>query len=158
MKPTMKAGIVLGVLVGIWTLLMGYSGWYKDPVLLNVFYVVILIELGVLIWGLRMTAPENTYWKQVGAGTLISVIGAVIIFCVSLIFTNLLFPNYFEELRTIREEMLRQAGQSEDQIAAALEASRSMENPVVNALMGVVGTVGTGFVASLVIALFLRKK
>lgn len=158
MKPTMKAGIVLGVLVGIWTLLMGYSGWYKDPVLLNVFYVVILIELGVLIWGLRMTAPENTYWKQVGAGTLISVIGAVIIFCVSLIFTNLLFPNYFEELRTIREEMLRQAGQSEDQIAAALEASRSMENPVVNALMGVVGTVATGFVASLVIAVFLRKK
>lgn len=158
MKPTMKAGIVLGVLVGIWTLLMGFSGWYKDPVLLNVFYVVILIELGVLIWGLRMTAPENTYWKQVGAGTLISVIGAVIIFCVSLIFTNLLFPNYFEELRAIREEMLRQAGQSEDQIAAALEASRSMENPVVNALMGVVGTVATGFVASLVIALFLRKK
>ena len=158
MKPTMKAGIVLGVLVGIWTLLMGFSGWYKDPVLLNVFYVVILIELGVLIWGLRLTAPENTYWKQVGAGTLISVIGAVIIFCVSLIFTNLLFPNYFEELRTIREEMLRQAGQSEDQIAAALEASRSMENPVVNALMGVVGTVATGFVASLVIAVFLRKK
>ena len=36
----MKAGLALGFLVFLWTLFMGITGWYKDPVLLNMFYVV----------------------------------------------------------------------------------------------------------------------
>ena len=32
-----KAGIWLGVLVSVWTLLMGVTGWYKHPVMLNLF-------------------------------------------------------------------------------------------------------------------------
>ncbi|MBP1648220.1 MAG: hypothetical protein H6Q30_1665, partial [Bacteroidetes bacterium] len=31
MQPTVKAGIVLGILVVVWTFFMGITGWYKDP-------------------------------------------------------------------------------------------------------------------------------
>jgi len=155
---TVKSGIWLGVLCVLWTLVMGVTGWYKHPVLLNMFWVVVLIEIGVLVWGLRQTAATAAYLGQVGNGTLIAVIGAAIIFCGSLLFTIVLYPHYFEELRAIQTEMLRSAGKTEAEVGAALEMGAMLQTPLVNALMGVIGTVVTGFLASLVIAAFNRKK
>jgi hypothetical protein len=155
---TVKSGIWLGVLCVLWTLVMGVTGWYKHPVLLNMFWVVVLIEIGVLVWGLRQTAATAAYLGQVGNGTLIAVIGAAIIFCGSLLFTIVLYPHYFEELRAIQTEMLRSAGKTEAEVGAALEMGAILQTPLVNALMGVIGTVVTGFLASLVIAAFNRKK
>jgi hypothetical protein len=158
MKPTMKAGIVLGVLVGFWTLVMGVTGWYKDPALVSVFYVVILIEIGVLIWGLKMTAPESAYGKQVGNGTLIAIIGSVIIFCVSYIFTTVLYPNYFADLQAIQEEMLAAEGKTPEEVAQFVEAGKVVATPFMNAVSGVIGTVVTGLVGSLIIGAFFKKK
>jgi hypothetical protein len=158
MKSAWKPGLLLGILVGLWTLIMGLTGWYKNPALMNIFYVVILIEIGVLIWALKKTSLENTYWKQVGHGTLIAILGSVIIFFVSILFTTVLYPNYFSELQVIQEQMLRQQGRSEAEIRMAMDTARATGTPLVNALMGVVGTIATGFVASLVIGVFYRKK
>lgn len=158
MKSAWKPGLLLGILVGLWILIMGLTGWYKDPALVSVFYVVILIEIGVLIWALKKTALENTYWKQVGRGTLIAVLGSVIIFFLSILSTTVLFPNYFSDLQTMQEQMLRQQGRSETEIKAAIDAARVTGTPLVSAIMGVFGTVATGFVASLVVGAFFRKK
>ena len=155
---TVKGGIWLGVLVFLWTLVMGVTGWYKHPVMLNLFWVVILIEVAVLIWALRKTAATTEYLGQVGNGALIAVIGAVIIFCGSLLFTAVLFPNYFAELRAVQTEMLRSSGKTEAEVAAIIEMTATMQTPVINALMGAVGTVVTGLLASLIIAIFHRKK
>jgi hypothetical protein len=159
MKPTLKAGILLGVLVFLWTLIMGITGWYKDPVLLNLFYVVILIQIGVLIWGLRLTAVEgSTYGSQVKAGTLISVFGAVIIFAGSLLFTTVFFPSYFEEVREAGRQVMLAEGMPEADVMAALDAQAGMQTPLMQALIGAVMTVITGFVVSLVLAALIRKK
>ena len=153
-----RGGIGLGALVVAWTLVMGVTGWYKHPTLLYLFWAVVLIEVVVLLWALRRTAPTTDYLGQVGKGTLVAAIGAAIIFCGSLLFTAVLFPNYFEELRTLQVEMLRAAGKTQAEIDAALALGAPMQTPVVNALMGAVGTVVTGLLASLVIAIFQRKK
>jgi hypothetical protein len=158
MKPTIKAGITLGILVGLWTLLMGVTGWYKNPATVNVFYVVILIEIGVLIWGLKKTGPESSYWQQVWNGTFIAILGSVIIFFVSIFFTSVLYPNYFTELQAIQEQMLRSQGKTDAEISALVEAGKPMATSAVNAIMGVVGTVVTGAIASLVIGAMYRKK
>jgi hypothetical protein len=158
MKPTVQGGLVLGVATGLWTLVMGVSGWYKDPAMVNVFYLIILVEIGVLIWGLRKTAPNNTYWQQVGAGMQIALIGSVIIFLVSILFTTVLYPNYFTDLQTMQAQMLRQAGRSETEISTVLNAAKSMQTPVINGLMGVIGTVVTAFLASLGLGGIFRKK
>jgi hypothetical protein len=155
---TVRGGIWLGVLVFLWTLVMGVTGWYKHPTLLNLFWVVVLIEVAVLLWVLRQTAATTEYIGQVGKGTSTAAIAAVIIFCGSLLFTSVLFPNYFEELRTIQTEMMRSAGRTQTEIDAALALGAPMQTPVINALMGAVGTIVTGLLASLIIAIFHRKK
>lgn len=159
MKHIVTAGLLLGVLCGLWTIVMGYTGWYRDPVMLNMFWVVILIEVGVLVWGLRCTAAEGRgYGGQFLAGLLISVIGGVVIMGSSLLFTSVLFPGYFAELAAMQEQMLRDAGQTDEQIAAAMDAYRATATPMMNALSGFLGTVFTGCLATLIIAIVVRHK
>ena len=158
MKPTVTAGVVLGLLCVAWTFVMGFTGWYKDPALLNLFFLVILFEIGVLIWGLRQTAAEKNYFGQVLAGLAIAGIASIFIFFGSMLFTSVVFPGYFEEIRTLQAEQLKGGGMAEEQVRATVDAMRPLQTPLINALSGVVGTMVTGLVASLVIAAFVRKK
>jgi hypothetical protein len=138
---------------------MGFTGWYKHPSLLNLFYVVILIQILLLIWALQQTAGEGRkYGGQVVAGTLISAIGGVIIIGSSLLFTTVVFPNYFQELAAIQEQMLREAGKSEAEIRTMLDMTAKTSTPMMQAMAGFVGTFVTGLVASLVIGRFARAK
>lgn len=159
MNTTVKAGIVLGALVELWTYIMGFTGWYKDIALQNLFWLVIPIQIGVLIWALRKTAAEGRgYAGQLAAGTLISLIAGVFIIAGSLLFTTVVFPNYFQELAAIQEQMLRTAGRSDEEIRATLEMAAKAQTPMLQALFGFIGTVVTGIVASLVIGAFVRAK
>lgn len=158
MSTTVLGGVLIGVLCSIWTFVMGFTGWYKDPVMLSMFYLVVLIEIAVLVWALKKTAHVKTYGGQVGAGVLMSVIGGVILIFSSLLFTTVAYPNYFEELRTVGAEVMRSEGKSEADIAREFEKMAPTQTPIMQALLGCLGTIATGLVASLVIAAFLRKK
>jgi hypothetical protein len=159
MNTITKAGALLGALVTAWTFVMGFTGWYKHPVLLNLFWVVMPIQIALLIWALRKTAAEGRrYGGQLAAGTLISLIGGVFIFFGSLAFTMLVFPNYFGELAAIQEEMLRIAGKSEAEIQRLMEMAARTSTPVIQAAFGLIGTVVTGIVCSAVIGAFTLTK
>ncbi len=158
MNTTLKSGILIGLLCGVWTIIMGITGWYIDPVLLNLFFVVILIQIGVLVWGLRQTAPQNLYLRQVIEGTLMSLYGGIILFFFSLVFTTVLFPHYFEDIREMYSQMMRSEGKTEAEIAQAVNEAMASQTPFLQAFYGLTGTVATGLVVSLVIAIVYRKK
>jgi len=159
MSTPVKGGILLGVLTVLWTFVLGFTGWYKDPVMLNLFWLVILIQLGLMIWALRKTgAAGASYGKQLLNGLILSVVGAVIIFFGSLLFTTVVFPNYFEELRAAHAEILRQSGQSEEAIAKTVAEGAAMQTPIMQAISGVLGTIATGLVFSIILGVFFRKK
>jgi hypothetical protein len=159
MKSIVKTAVVLGLTCMAWQLVMGLTGWYLHPVLLNLFWIVILIQIGVMVWGLRLTAAEGrTYGGQVGAGVLMSVFGGVIIFFGSLLFTTVFFPHYFEDIRRVGEEMLKAKGMSDAAVKAQLDLQAPVQTPFMSALTGFLGTVVTGLVISLITAAFIRKK
>ncbi|MBK8259397.1 MAG: DUF4199 domain-containing protein [Polyangiaceae bacterium] len=159
MKQIVVPGVVLGALVAAWTFVMGLTGWYKDPALLNLFWMVTVIEIAVLVWALRKTAQDGRgYGRQVFAGTAIAAISMPIIFGGSLLFTTVAFPRYFEEVRQVHEQMLRAQGLPADKIAEALEEAKKSQTPMISALSGAIGTLVTGLVASAVIAIFVRTK
>jgi hypothetical protein len=159
MNTIVKTGLILGLACEAWTFLMGFTGWYKDSALLNLFWVVVLIQVGVLIWGLQQTAAQGrTYGGQVGAGTLMSAVAAVVLFLGSLLFTMVVFPNYFQDVAAMQEQMLTDQGRSAEEIATIANAQAPFMTPVVNAITGAVMTVITGCVFSLLIAIFVRSK
>ena len=159
MNPILSAGLLIGVLCSVWTFVMGFTGWYKDPALANVFFVVILIEIGGLIWGLRRTAAQGrAYGGQILAGTMMAVVAGVIIIASSLVFTTIVFPDYFNEVERTYRATLQQQGKSEADIEAAVRASAASGTPMAQAMSGFVGTLVTGIVASAVIAIFVRRR
>lgn len=159
MSPTVAAGLLLGVLCGLWTFVMGFTGWYKDPGKASAFFVVIAIEIAVLIWGLSRTAREGrTYSGQVVAGTMISIIGGIIIVGFSLLFTTVFFPNYFNELEVVYRDMLLKEGKSEAEVSALVAEWSAGQTPMLQALYGFLGTFVTGVVVSAVLAIWVRAR
>jgi hypothetical protein len=159
MNPILGAGLLIGVLCGIWTFVMGITGWYKDPVLMRVFFVVIAIEIGGLIWGLRRTAAEGRgYWSQIVAGTMMAIVAGVIIIGSSLLFTTVFFPDYFTELEQANRTILEQQGKSPAEIEQTLRDLRSDDTPMGQAMQGFLGTLLTGILASALIAIGVRAR
>ena len=157
-RMVITGGVLIGALCAIWTYVMGFTGWHKHPTLLFAFFLVIPIEIGVLFWGLRKTSGENGYWRQVSLGTAMAVIGGVLLFLNSLLFTNVVFPEYLSELRASYGEILKGQGKTEAEIAVELARQAESQTPLRNAFDGFVGTAATGFLASLAIAAFARKR
>jgi hypothetical protein len=159
MNQTLKTGVAIGGLCTAWNLVMGFTGWYKHPVLLNLFWLVILIEIALLLFGLRRTAAAGQrYGAQLLTGTLMSAVAAVVIFAGSLLFTMVVFPNYFQELRATYEQVLRASGKSPAEIETAIRQSMAGQTPLVQAVQGAAGTLVTGFLASAVIGVFHRAR
>lgn len=158
MNPILSAGVLIGVLCGIWTFIMGFTGWYKDPALAMLFLpAVVIIEVAGLYWGLRQTAAQGrAYSGQVVAGAMMATIAGVIVICSSLVFTMVAFPNYFQELEAMHRESLAEAGRSPAEIEAAVQASTS--TPMGQAMSGFIGTLITGIVVSAIIAIWVRAK
>ena len=160
MSPTVVAGLLIGVLCGLWTFVMGFTGWYKDPGKASAFFVVIAIEIGVLLWGLTQTARKEgrTYSGQVVAGTLMSIIGGVIIIGFSLLFTTVAFPDYFKELESAYRGILQQEGKTETEIATIIADWSRGQSPMLQALSGFLGTFVTGVIVSAVLAIWVRAR
>lgn len=153
-----RAGILLGLLVALWTFVMGFTGWYRHPSLLFLFWLVIPLQIGVLLLLLKYTARTDGYFRQVLNGLAASFIASGIIFVGSLFFTLVVFPGYFRELEALGRLKMAQQGLRPDQIEAVVKAGAPMQTPLRTAFAGVLGTWFTGFATSLIAAAWLRKK
>lgn len=159
MNAILSTGLLIGALCAAWTLVMGYTGLYKNPSLANLFFLVVPIEIGCLVWGLRKTAREGrTYGGQILAGTMMAVVAGVIIIGSSLLFTTVLFPHYSQEVEQMYRATLLRQGKSEAEIVAALQANAASLTPMAQAMSGFIGTLVTGIVSSAVIGYFVRKR
>lgn len=158
MSPTVRTGVLIGVLCTVWMFVMGFTGWYRHPTLNFLFLLVILVEVVLLLQGLKQTAPDNTYGQQVVTGVAMSAIAAVIIFCGSMAFTTVAFPDYFREVEEAGRQAMQARGMTPDAIDAAIAAQRPMQTPVINAATGAAATVITGLLASVLIAMRHRRR
>ncbi|MBA2304036.1 MAG: DUF4199 domain-containing protein [Acidobacteria bacterium] len=159
MNPITAAGLLIGVLCGVWTFVMGYTGWYKDPSKAAAFFVVILIEVGGLIWGLRKTAAHGrTYSGQVVAGTLMAIVAGVVIIGFSLLFTTVAFPEYFTELEAGYRKMLEAQGKTQAEITSEIASWAAGQTPMRQAMNGFIGTFVTGVVVTAIVAVWVRAR
>ena len=141
-------GVAIGAAMGGWMALMGLTGLYKRPALLGLFWVVVLLEVGVLALGLRRSARAGLgLLGQLAAGTLMSLLGAAVVFGASLLVTQVLVPTYFEELRALQGEILRQRGLDAAAIRSAIDEASRSQTPLRSAIAGALGTAVTGTVA-----------
>jgi len=154
----LRTGLILGILVVLWTFVMGFTGWYRQPGLLFLFWLVIPLQIGVLVWMLRRDAPTTGYLRQVQNGVGASIIASAIIFVGSLIFTTVVFPSYFAELEALGRLRMAQQGLSPEQIEAVVKAQAPMQRPLGSAFAGALGTWITGLFTSVLAAVKYHRR
>src|ERR1700690_2094235 len=158
MPPTLRAGLILGLSVAAWSLVMGLTGWFKHPSLWILSWLVVPMQIGILLWTLRGLAPTTGYGRQVWNGVSSSLLGSMIIYAASMLFTPFVFPHYFQDLEALGRQIMARQGMSPAQIEAAVRAQAPMQTPRASAMAGAIGTVVTGFFTSVIAAAWLRKK
>ena len=159
MNPVLSAGLLIGVGCALWTFVMGATGWYKDPAMTRVFFVVILIELLGLWWGLRRTAAEGRgYGSQIVAGTMMSIVAGVVVIVSSLLFTTVVYTDYFRSLEALERQALAQQGKTAAEIERQIGRTLQSYTPMNYAISGFMGTLITGILASSVIAVWVRSR
>jgi len=153
MKPIVIAGVVLGVVVGGLLLMNGAARVY------SVFpNLAILTQIGALVFGLRQTAEQGRkYAGQIGAGTLISLIGGLLIILFSLIQTAV-FPEILDIKEQLQTTLLADRGMSPAEIELALEQTALSRTPAYLAISRGSAALITGVILSLIIAAFVRTK
>ncbi|HET9952435.1 MAG TPA: DUF4199 domain-containing protein [Candidatus Eisenbacteria bacterium] len=154
-----KHGIVLGIVVEIWTAIVIAAGWHKDPLLLYLFFLVLPIQATILILAIReVSAAGAGYGRKVLTGLGVSLLGGAIILLGSVLLTTVVFPHYFDELRVAGEALLVKAGKTPEEVAAMMKANESMYSPWSSGIQGFVGTMATGVLVSLIAAGWIRKR
>ncbi|MCC6739475.1 MAG: DUF4199 domain-containing protein [Planctomycetia bacterium] len=159
MKKLLLPGVVLALLLAGWMYVIGFMGWYKDAKLAATFWLVVPIQIVVLTLVIKSAAKQGAGFVGKfarGAGT--SLVASPLVFLNSILFTQVVFPHYFDELRAMQESMLRAQGIPESQVTEALKAAAGMQNPYLYALFGAIGTVVTGVLVSLVVSMFVKKR
>jgi hypothetical protein len=110
MKSMLMTGLAIGVLCAAWQVIMILAGWLTKPGTFALFYLVILIQILILIWGMRQTAQDCGYGGQLGIGTGASLVAGVFLFLYSITATTILFPGLIGEMRAMQAQALQNAG------------------------------------------------
>jgi hypothetical protein len=160
MKTIIRGGILLGILVTIWTYIFGLTGMHRNMGTALLFpLVATVIELAVLVWALKRTAAEGRGWLgQVSAGTLLSFVAGCVIFASSYFYVTTIHPTYMSEVAQAGEAIMRSQGMDEAVIRQKTAEQAVMATPMGQAVMGFVGCVVTGFILSAILGFFIRSR
>lgn len=155
----LRSGLILGVLVAAWSLFNGFMGWYRHPSLSMVFIPgAIGLQVAVMAWSLAQRRQEDPFLRQVLHGMVLSAVASVLIFASSYLSTSVLFPHYFQEMAELGRQRLAAQGLSPADIETQLAAYRAMATSGKQAFAGVMGTVSTGMILSLLLGAVMRRK
>lgn len=159
MQTAVKAGLILAAIVTAISLVIGLTG-LNTNVVLGAFgapLLFLVINVFMVWWSLKRTAPEFGYGKQVLSGLVLGLVGGLTILITSWLMLSLLFPDYLTEMGAAVIESMENADVPQDRIdAQAAQFERA--TPFSQALAGTIGTLVTSLIASLVIAIFKRRK
>lgn len=159
MKSAVQAGVILGLMVLVWTLIHGFTGWYKDPGMSWTFWMVIPFQVILLVWMLKNTKKLGfAYGKQVVAGVVMSLVAGAIIFVGSYVISTVVFPTYFADMKAMLEGILTAQGKTPEQIQVAMAKQAPMLTPLMSSCTGFIGTIVTGLMVSLLGAVLIRHK
>jgi len=159
-KANLNAGIILGFLGVIWTLVLWFLDQTTNRSLGWIFFVVIIIGLFIGIKSYRDKYQNGfiTYGRSLGTGVIIMLYYSII----SAIFTYILYkfidPNLTDKILALTEEQLVERGLGEGMIEQSMQMQKKIMTPLVMSLGVIVNGVLFGTIFSLIISLFTKKE
>lgn len=160
-QATLNSGIILGLALVIYTLLLYFLDQTFNRTLGYVSILIIIIGLVLGIKSFRDDARGGvmSYGQGIGAGTVIGLYAGII----GAIFTFLLYkvidPDLVGKLLTFTEEQILESGRvPEEMIDQVMESQKKILSPLVLSISSIFSYVFFGVVVSLIACIFLKKE
>ena len=152
-------GAILGIVVGATGFVFAGAGLHTNPATTAMVFVglAIMINVAVVILGLRATAVGSSWARQLANAGVIGVVGAVIIFASSWVMTVVVFPDYYTEMFEGYRQGFASSGMTQNEVATQMQAIEA-STPVSSALSGATGAIFTSLVVGALAAVRLRQK
>jgi len=160
-KSAMTSGLILGIALVIFSLVLYIMGIIKPPTwlgLLNYLIIIVGIVYGTKKYRDEDLGGEIAYSKALGFGVLVCVFASIISGIYMMLLMTVIDPEYINKLMSIIEEEYVKAGLNEDQIDAAMGLVKKMQSPIFMVISSIIGFAFMGTIFSLVTSAFIKKE
>ena len=159
-KANLNAGIILGMIGIIWTLVLWFLDQTTNRSIGWIFWIVIIVGifLGIKSYRDKYLNGFITYGQSLGAGVIIMLYYSII----SAVFTYVLYkfidPNLTDKMLALTEEQLVERGMAEGMIEQSMQVQRKILTPLVMSVSSIFAGVFIGTILSLIISLFTKRE
>ena len=153
-------GLYLGI-IGVFIHLVFYAtgtlvkfGWLNG-------IIGFIAMIALIILGIKKFKTDNngflTFGEALKVGVGIAIISAVITSIYTLIFTNLIEPDFQAQMMEVQKQAWLDAGMNDEQIEASEAMAQKFSSPVITIPISIVVSAFIGFVVSAIGGAIMKK-
>jgi hypothetical protein len=164
-KIGVKWGIILGVTICVWTMLIHMLGFYTTRLQLGQYADVVatVIPIVILFLAIRERRARNsgqtlTIGEGLSTGVVTGLVSVPITAGFLWIYHHYINPRWMDLLVAWKEEQMRAAGQTPEAIRAMTDGMRASATDGAQLTGALIGTLVLSLVLSLIIAAILRRR
>jgi hypothetical protein len=159
-KANLNSGIILGLAGVIYTIVFYSLDLLFEPYRGYIWMPVVLVALFLLMRQFRDNHRNGfvTYGQALGAGVVISLYYAIIMGLMIYVLYGLIDDGLVAKQIAFTENTMAERGMPDETIEMAMQFNRKLMTPVILSLLQVLNSFIGGTIASLIIALFVKKE
>jgi hypothetical protein len=163
MKPEIKYGIITGLLICLWVMIEYFLGFHTTKFETGKYSgyfatIVPIITIYLLLKNKREFYNNTLTLKQgLRAGTLMSLITAIITTVFFLIYNHYINPGWMQQAMEWEKNNMLKQGLPQAVIDSQLSKFNSMNTDSAQIVQGLIGTIMMGMIISFFMTLTLRR-
>lgn len=156
----MVYGLYLALVLTLFSVILYVSGLILNTKVSYASFVLVIagIVIAQINYRNRELNGVITYSQALGFGVAIMFFAGIVSALYTLILYSIVDPGLIDQMKIMQEEALLQKGLSDDQIEATMVMTSKMMTPAWMSIMGLIGSVFSGTIVSLVTSIFVKKQ
>ncbi len=157
-KIAMKWGLILGVVLIIFSVIVNMTGNFGNNAIQSVSYIFIIAGIVMAHKEYKQTGDGYmSYGKGLGIGTLTVIIAFVISGIFGYIYMTMVDPTLIDQVKEQQMMQYEEQGMSDAQIEQAMGFTERFMTPGMLSLFAILFSAFIGFVLSLIISAFTKN-
>jgi len=158
-KSAMVYGLYLALVLTLFSVVLYVTGLILNPKLgyVSVVLTIAGIVIAQIAYRNRELNGAITYAQALGFGVAIMLFAGIVTALYTIVLYTFIDPTLIDQMKAAQEDAMAQKGLSADQIEAAMSMTSKMMTPAWMSIMGLVGSVFSGTIISLITSIFVKK-
>ena len=162
-KVILNYGLILGVITVFLSAIAYVTNTYLEPHW-SIMVIGMLIFIAGIVYGIKAFKKENGGFLSLGqalkVGVGIALIAGIIGALWMLLLTNVLEPDYAEQVAEVQREQMveRFPDMTEAQMDQAMEMNAKFSSPWITMAFTIVGNLFIGFIVALIAGAIMKQK